>query len=100
MSNDRLADAQRDAPQRPPMRMRASKGTREVRLGVLGILSAINSPIANSERIATATVDPINARGELCRFNHRRLRAQSSAARAVSERTPATIPILTAKAQT
>src|SRR6266480_3706842 len=100
MSNDRLADAQRDAPQRPPMRMRASKGTREVRLGVLGILSAINSPIANSERIATATVDPINARDELCRFNQPRWAAQLTAAGAVSERNPATSPIPPAKAQT
>src|SRR6266404_3621223 len=81
------------------MRMRASKGAGAVRFGVLGNLSATNSPIARSENIAAANVDPIKARGEVCRFNHPRWAAQLTTAGAISERKPETTPIPTANAK-
>src|SRR5688500_14622143 len=64
-----------------------------VRLGVRGSLSATYSATAASERIATATLDPMNARGDPCRSSQPRQAAQLTAAGAVRERKPATIPL-------
>src|SRR5215471_7704282 len=92
-SNDFPAPAQRLAPQRPPKRMRANSGAKAVRFGVLGSLSATNSPIAKMENIATAALDPMNARGEPFRFNQSKCAAQATTAAGSNERKPATIPI-------
>lgn len=92
-SNDLPPDAQTHAPQSPPVKMRANKPTSAVRFGVLGSLSATNSPIASRENITTAVVDPINATGEPSRFNRPRCVAHATTAGAVNERKPATIPI-------
>jgi hypothetical protein len=79
------------------MRTRANNGARVVRLGVLGSLSAINSPIASIENIATAVLDPINASGEPFRFSQSKCAAHARNAGASNERNPATIPIPIAK---
>jgi hypothetical protein len=73
--------------------MRANNGAKAVRFGVFGSLSATNSPMAKIENIATAAVDPINAKGEPCRFNEPKCAAQATIAGASNERSPATIPI-------
>ena len=52
--------------------MRAINGAGAVRFGIVGSLSAINSPIASRENITTAAVDPMNASGEPCKFNQLR----------------------------
>ncbi len=79
---------------------RANNGAKAVRFGVAGSLSAINSPMAKMENIATAAVDPINARGEPCRFNQPQCAAQATTAGGSNERKPATIPIPIAKTKT
>jgi hypothetical protein len=58
------------------------------------------APMAKMENIATAAVDPINARGEPCRFNHPKCAAQATTAGGSNERKPATIPIPIAKTKT
>ena len=80
--------------------MRAIKGTGAVRFGIIGSLSATNSPIASTENIPTAVVDPMNASGDPCRFNQPRYAPHATTAGAVSERNPATIPIPRAKRKT
>jgi hypothetical protein len=80
--------------------MRAINGAGAVRFDIIGSLSAINSPIASTENIATATVDPMNASGEPCRFNQPRCAPHATTAGAVNERNPATIPIPRARAKT
>ena len=80
--------------------MRASNGAGAVRFGIIGSLSAINSPIASTESIATAVVDPMNASGEPCRFNQLRCAPHATTAGAVNERNPATIPIPRARTKT
>jgi len=89
-TNDFPVAAQRLAPLRPPRRNRANNGAKAVRFGVPGSLSAINSPMAKVENIATAAVDPINARGEPCRFNQPKCAAQATTAGGSNERKPAT----------
>jgi hypothetical protein len=44
--------------------MRAINGAGEVRFGIIGSLSATNSPIASRENIATDAVDSMNANGD------------------------------------
>ena len=92
--------AQRHAPHSPPVMMRAINGAGVVRFGIIGSLSAINSPIASRESIATAVVDPMNASDDACRFNQPRCAAHATTAGAVNDRKPATIPIPRAKAKT
>ena len=79
--------------------MRAVRGTAVVRLGVLGNMSPTYSTIASKENIATAAVDPMNAKGDPCRFSHPRWAAQLTAAGAVKDRKPATIPMPKATAK-
>ena len=80
--------------------MRAINGAGAVRFGIIGSLSAINSPIASTESIATAGVDPMNASDEPCRFNQLRCAPHATTAGAVNERNPATIPIPRARTKT
>lgn len=63
-SNDFSAAAQRHAPQSAPVMMRAVNGAGAVRFDIIGSLSAMSSPIASTENIATAVVDPMKATGE------------------------------------
>jgi hypothetical protein len=44
--------------------MRATSGAGAVRFDIAGSLSPINSPIASTENIVTAVVDPMNASGD------------------------------------
>src|SRR5215216_3280043 len=88
------------APARAPMTIRAINGPGVVRFGVMGSRSATYSATARMEKIATAAVDPMNARGEPLRSSHPRCAAQLTAAGAVSERKPATNPIPAARRRT
>src|SRR5205085_1335896 len=100
LPNDWVADAHRQAPDRPPVTMRASKGARAVRLGTLGNLSAINSPIASTERITRTGFDSMNPRDVPSKCNQPRRAAKATAAGAVNERKPATTPTPPARAKT
>src|SRR6266498_149789 len=94
------ADAHRQAPDSPPITIRAINDGSAVRLGVWGSLSLTYSAIAPSENIATATADPMNDKGESCRFSQPRKAAQLTTAGAVRARSPATIPMPTARKKT
>src|ERR1700756_2807613 len=83
----------RQAPQRPPVTMRAQSPTGAVRAGVLGSWSATNSTSAKTVKIPRLHFDPMNAKGELWRLIQPRWEAQATTAGAVSERSPATIPM-------
>ena len=71
-----------------------------MRLGVLGNLSVINSTTANTAKIMTAAVDPINAKRDPARFSQPRCAAQATTAGAVKDRIPETMPIANARPKT
>jgi hypothetical protein len=52
------------------------------------------------ENMATAVLDPINARGEPFRFSQSKCAAHATTAGASNERSPATIPIPIARRNT
>jgi hypothetical protein len=80
--------------------MRANNGAGAVRFGMIGNLSATNSPIASSENIATNAVELMNPSAESCRFSQPKCAAHATTAGAVNERKPATIPIPIARTKT
>src|SRR4029453_12990195 len=100
MINDLLHAAQRQAPQRPPMRMRATSGKGAVRFGVVGCRSRNNSNRARIEKITAVIIDPIKASGELLRFNQPRCAAHATTAGGVNARKPAAKPRPRANAKT
>lgn len=63
-------------------------------------MSAMSSAMANTVKIATAAVDPMNANREPAKFNQFRRAAQAATAGAVKERIPDTMPIANARKRT
>jgi len=94
------ADTPTQAPESAPQKNRAISPTGAVRLGVEGSLSAMSSAMANTVKIATAAVDPMNANREPAKFNQFRRAAQAATAGAVKERSPDTMPIANARNRT
>src|SRR5579863_5193211 len=99
-AGDCPADTPTQAPARAPQRKRAVRPTAAVRLGVEGSLSAMSSTIANTVNIATAAVDPMNARRVPARLSQLRRAAHAATAGAVKERMPETMPIANARKRT
>ena len=81
------------APLSAPVTIRAESPTAAVRAGVLGSWSATNSTSANTLKMTTAQIEPMNANGESCRWSQPECAAHAPTAGAVSERRPATTPI-------
>src|SRR5262245_26905925 len=100
MIQDCPEEAHKQAPASPPITRRAMNDGGALRLGVFGGLSLTYSPSAARVKIATAGVEPINDKKEPCRFNIPRRAAQLIAAGAVMARSPATIPMSTARTNT
>src|SRR5205085_8110497 len=95
--SDRFVDAPRQAPQKAPEIMRASKGATLVRRGIEGARSATSSPSAAIASATRARFDSMNANGDPYRFNQASRTADAIAAGARKVRKPATTPMPTAK---
>src|SRR5882762_10367054 len=89
----RFAERHSAAPQIAPERIRKAMGRGLVRLGTNGSLSAISSPRPNTESVEMAIVEPNHARRGSRKSSRCRCAAQLTAAGAVMDRKPATIPI-------
>src|SRR5271168_1261590 len=94
------ADTPTQAPERAPQIKRTVSPTGAVRLGVEGSLSVMSSAMASTVKMATAAVDPINARWVPARLSQPRCAAQAVTAGAVRERIPETMPIANARSKT
>src|SRR5918992_4526336 len=87
----------RQAPARPPIRMRPTSEPALVRLGVRGSLSATYSATAKGLNRTTAAVLSMNETREPSRLSHPRHAAQLTAAGAVIDLRPATMPMAAAR---
>src|SRR5438105_1255112 len=86
-------DAPIAAPQSAPLTSRVTKLTGALRLGVFGSLSTTNSPIAATLKMYGVPANPKKASRVFSKCSNLKRAAQLTAAGAVIERSPATMPI-------
>src|SRR5207248_11435402 len=90
-------DAPIAAPQSAPLTSRVTKLTGALRLGVFGSLSTTNSPIAATLKMYGVPANPKKASRVFSKCSNLKRAAQLTAAGAVIERSPATMPIRSAE---
>src|SRR4029077_11412001 len=97
---DSPAETATQAPERAPRTKRAMRPRGLVRLGVEGSLSVMSSSRASTIKMATAAVEPMNARREPAKLSQFRCAAEAATAGAVRERMPETTPMAKARKRT